>query len=57
MASEILSVPEEHLQDVIKVIRCGLEDCKYMISSETRKQLKKWCDDEEKYLKKLSSSD
>lgn len=52
MASEILSVPEESLREVIAVIRAGLratKDC-VDVSKDTRKQLKKWCDEEEEYL-------
>lgn len=50
MASEILSVPEEYLIEVIKVIRAGLK--KVRISKETSIQLKKWCKEEEEYLKR-----
>lgn len=54
MASEILSVPEEHLEDVIRVIRRGLEFTKKSIHKDVCKQLKKWCDEEEEYLKRLN---
>lgn len=50
MASEILAVPEEHLSDVIKVIRTGLKHTK-RVPRVVREQLKRWCDDEEEYLK------
>lgn len=49
MAKEALYVPEEHLVEVIQVIRNGLKSTKG-ISRETRAQLKKWCDEEEDYL-------
>ena len=49
MASEALYVPEESLAQVIIVIRTGLKNAKH-ISKETRRQLKKWCDEEEAYL-------
>jgi len=52
MASEILTVPEDHLSEVIRVIRAGLEATKKdsKISKTTRTQLAKWCDEEEEYL-------
>jgi hypothetical protein len=56
MASEILSVPEESLAEVIRVIRTGLKNAKF-ISKDTRANLKKWCDEEEAYLKELASED
>lgn len=49
MSNELLAVPEENLAEVIKVIRSGLKHVK--VSKETEKQLKKWCDEEEDYLK------
>lgn len=54
MASETLSVPEDHLAEVIKVIREGLKATANdkSISMETREQLAKWCDEEEEYLNK-----
>lgn len=54
MASEILSVPEEHLEDVIHVIRRGLALTKKSIHKDVLKQLTKWCDEEEEYLKRLN---
>lgn len=56
MATEILSVPEDSLEEVILVIRNGLKATKGL-SRETRKQLKKWCDEEEEYIKSWSSED
>ena len=52
MSSEILAIPEEHLQELIDIIRVGLEHTKY-ISTETRRQLIRWCDSEEAYLEYL----
>lgn len=49
MASEVLAVPEEHLRDVIKIIRNGLKHTKGT-PKVVRQQLKKWCDEEEEYL-------
>lgn len=48
MAKEILVVPEEHLREVIAVIRAGLKHCRttHVVSA----QLNKWCRDEERYL-------
>lgn len=50
MASETLNVPEEHLLEVIKIIRNGLKTTK-RISPEVKEALTKWCDDEESYIK------
>lgn len=60
MAKEVLAVPEEHLEEVIKVIRAGLEHFYYGprhpgVDPEVREQLLKWCDEEEQYLKELAS--
>jgi hypothetical protein len=55
MAKEILAVPEQHLEDVIYVIRRGLQSTKKGISKEVVEQLTKWCDDEEEYLKVLQA--
>lgn len=49
MAAEILSVPEEHLLEVIAIIRTGLKHTK-KITPEVEKQLKKWCNEEEDYM-------
>lgn len=50
MASEILSVPEESLAEVITVIRAGLHTIGKVIKPETRDALVKWCNEEEQYL-------
>jgi hypothetical protein len=50
VASEILAVPEQHLAEVIEVIRTGLGMIDTFISSEVREQLTKWCDEESAYL-------
>jgi len=59
MTSEILAVPEEHLEDVILVIRNGLKSTKpkHKINREVRTQLTKWCKEEEDYLKRMNSGD
>jgi len=49
MASEILSIPEEHLKDVIHVIRRGLATTRKVVDKSVVEQLTKWCD--EQYLK------
>jgi hypothetical protein len=54
MASETLTVPEEHLEDVIYIIRRGLASTKKAIDKQVIKQLTKWCDEEEEYLKRLA---
>jgi len=57
MASETLTVPEEHLEDVIYVIRRGLASTKKAIHKDVVEQLTKWCDEEEEYLKRLAEED
>jgi hypothetical protein len=57
MAKEILAVPEEHLADVIKIIRAGLEVVAFdrnSVDPEVIEQLTEWCNDEEEYLKNLA---
>lgn len=49
MASEVLAVPEEHLADVIKVIRRGLE-ASPEVDPEVRERLTQWADDEAEYI-------
>ncbi len=49
MATEILTVPENHLLEVICVIRKGIE-ASPKISPVVREQLMKWCTDEEAYM-------
>lgn len=56
MATEILHVQEEHLHDVIRVLRIGLGHtiaAKIRIDPEVRRQLKKWCLEEERYLRRM----
>ena len=48
MATEILSVPEEHLPDVIRVIRAGLS--LEEVPDEVKRALETWCDEEEAYI-------
>lgn len=52
MAKEVLAVPEEHLADVIRIIRAGLAVVG-KVRPEVGKQLRKWCDEEAAYLKRL----
>lgn len=51
MTTELLPVPEEHILDVIKVIRAGLDSVEDQVDPEVAEQLKVWCDQEEDYLK------
>ena len=56
MATEILSVPEDHLLEVVAVLRAGLKATQHhsTVGKKTREQLTKWCDEEEAYMKELS---
>lgn len=56
MASEVLSIPEESLAEVIRVLRAGMLSAKN-ISTATRNSLKQWCREEEEYLKRLADGD
>ena len=49
MATEVLSIPEEYLSDVIRVIRVGL-DMTPGVDPEVRKRLSEWCEQEAEYL-------
>lgn len=50
MASEILAVPEEDLQVVIRIIRAGIRaEC--LEKNRVGKVLKQWCNEQEAYLK------
>ena len=53
MASEILAVPEQRLEEVIRVIRAGLKAVKPPVSKDVENNLLLWCHDEEEYLKRL----
>jgi hypothetical protein len=56
MASEVLAVPEGSLAEVIRVIRAGLLR-ERKISRETRRNLTKWCDEEQAYLNRNADID
>jgi hypothetical protein len=49
--NEVLGVPEDCLEEVIKVIRAGLKQEK--VSGRVKRNLSKWCKEEEEYLKRL----
>jgi len=51
IATEILSVPEDNLEETIKIIRSGLKLEWKSISEETKDNLIRWCDEEEEYIK------
>lgn len=52
MASEILSIPEDYLEEVIDIIRVGLRECE-PVNLKVKQQLTKWCDEEQAYLERL----
>jgi len=55
MAKEALVVPEEALLEVIDVIRIGLKFVK--VTEDTYRELTRWCDEEEAYVKGLPNGD
>lgn len=63
MAKEVLAVPEDHLFDVIRVIRAGLKQeterhagiyanlqADKPLHPDVVEQLTKWCDEEAEYM-------
>lgn len=48
MATEILVIPEEHLQEVINVLLEGMKTV--TLTAEAREALENWIADEERYL-------
>jgi len=46
------TVPEDHLMEVIEIIRAGLRATPNA-TPEVKRQLTKWCKDEEKYIRRL----
>lgn len=55
MATESLNVPEEHLAEVVEIIRAGL----IVVESadEVAGPLRDWCEDVEEYLARLASDE
>lgn len=53
MASEVFSVPEDRLAEVIKIMRAGTEACWPELHADTIKNVLDWCDHEEEYLASL----
>jgi hypothetical protein len=50
VATEVLRIPEESLQEVISVIRIGIErkeEIGVPLTEEVKSYLEKWCDEEE----------
>lgn len=56
MASEILIIPEDYLDEVVSIIRCGLADTP-RVRRIVRKNLTSWCDKMDEYLKQLKSDE
>ena len=55
MTKEILAIPEQHLQEVIDIIRAGIFSIGVLaVSQEVKDALFQWCDEEEEYLSRLS---
>ncbi len=50
MAKEILAVPEDHLMDVIEVIRTGLGALGDAVDAVVEFNLTKWCNEMEEYV-------
>ncbi len=52
MATEVLNIPEEDLEQVILVIRRGIQKSEESggVAQRVIEQLKKWCDDQEACL-------
>ena len=58
MGKEILAIPEEYLEDVISVIRIGLEILKIGLPNKDERSLtvirmlEKWCNEEQEYIER-----
>ena len=58
MAKEVLAIPEEYLEDVISVIRIGLEILKIGLPNKDERSLtvirmlEKWCNEEQEYIER-----
>jgi hypothetical protein len=59
MGTERLSIPEERVAEVIKVIRAGRKATQKdpSISNETRRCLDTWCDEMDEYINRTGESD
>jgi hypothetical protein len=54
--TKALHVPEEHLAEVVEIIRKGLK-AKKKVSRKVKKHLTHWCQDMEFYIKDLQSEE
>jgi hypothetical protein len=54
--SEPLYIPEEHLEEVVELIRFAIRTTK-KITPSVRKNLRMWCDEQEDYLKELEDDE
>lgn len=54
--SEGLYVPEEHLEEVIRIIRTGLKHSNH-VSRAVKINLEQWCREEENYLNDLKDEE
>ena len=54
--SEALYIPEEHLEEVVALIRFALKKHDH-VSRSVRTNLSQWCNEQEEYLKELKDED
>lgn len=51
MATDILCIPEQHLREVIRIVRAGIGVVIHPpLTKEVVEVLTKWCEEEEEYL-------
>jgi hypothetical protein len=55
MAKEMLYIPEQHLAEVIEIIREGMKHIN--TSKSVKNALEKWCAEEEEYLKGMEETE
>lgn len=53
MARELLTIPEEHLRDVVHVIQAGLNEVE--VDQEVYEALTEWCEGMKGYLERLKN--
>ena len=56
MATEVLAIPEDYLQDVIWIIQAGCLSAKYA-SNDVREHLEEWCDEMQAYVDSWDDED
>jgi len=51
MPSELLTVPEEHIEEMVRIIQAGMDSIEP--SEDLRISLMEWCEEQEEFLQQL----